>query len=628
MHYSQRPFSLRTREFVLPRVVLPFVVSLLLPLLAAPAPAQDRVAVASPMDASDALDFRSGAPEVVSQGPEGTSVLRFDDRFEGSIDLSKRGINPEAYDLMKIQIKADRGAQLQLTLSNHPNSGDASHWWVLDGLRGPLGWRTIWVDLNVPETIKEAEDERESWRKGAETTGSVLSIQGFVKNLGRRAAADAESIWIGDIRFVQQSVALDWNQADVSQAGGEDRPLVYSYPLQVTNKRDRSLTAQLALQPVDTTHARAEVPGSVSLDAGESKTVTATITLPEDVVARKPPLYTERFQAVARAEGIDDSEVTILRSSDPIHLVATVPLSAEQLQFPLYPPPSTLPNDILFFDEQAARRMAERQSPEALIQQALKNGIYNYSEDVDASAFRKALVSSAYLYDLHGTEKHLRIAETLLQALPQIWDKHYEEWTRQPVRQIASGIVVRWREDFHYTLGLGWRLAGTQRSPYQYSRDANAANGGMSAIIYAFDMLASDLTLTTRRAFIHEFLVPAGIQSRNHYIGDGNQQATVNAVTLYAGLAARNWPLAAFAYNAEHGVKGVLKWTFTDEGVHIRDGYQTYALRPIFWSAELLHGVGIPFYERHEERLREVVGAGFDDRTFWTFVERHRLDPE
>jgi hypothetical protein len=498
---------------------------------------------------------------------------------------------------------------------------------VLDGLRGPLGWRTIWVDLNVPETIKEAGDERESWRKGAEATNSALSFQGFVKDLGRRAAADAESIWIGDIRFVRHSVALDWNQADVSHAGGDEGPLVYSYPLQVTNERDRPLTAQLALRPVDVTYARAEVSRNISLDAGESKTVTATITLPADVAAQQPPLYTERFQAVAWAEGVDDSEVTILRSSDPIHLVATVPLPVERLAFPLYPPPSTLPDDLLFFDEEAARRMAERQSPEALIHQALENGIYNYSEGIDASAFRKALVSSAYLYDLTETKKYLRISETLLQALPRIWDEHYGEWTQQSVRQIASGIVVRWREDFHYTLGLGWRLAGTQRSPYQYSRDANAANGGMSSIIYAFDMLAPDLTPTTRRAFIHEFLVPAGIQCRNHYIGDGNQQATVNAVTLYAGLAARNWPLAAFAYNAEHGVKGVLKWTFTDEGVHIRDGYQTYALRPIFWNAELLHGVGIPFYEHHEERLREVVGAGFDDRTFWTFVKQHRLNP-
>ncbi len=577
------------------------------------------------MDTPDAIQLTRGQAQAVPAGPEGSTVLRFDDRFRGQIDLGAQNISPEAYDLLKVQVKADRGAQLQVTLTGHPSAAQASNWWVLDGLRGPLGWRTLWIDLRMVETTEELSDSGGASASDTSAGAHVLSIEGFVKDLGRNAAAEAESIWIGDIRFVRRAVRLDWDQTRVSHTGGGGAPLSYTYPLRLTNERDRPTTAHLALQPVETEHARAEVPTRVQLAPSETRTVEATVTLPADIAAQEPPLYTERFRAIARAEGIPDSEVTILRSSDPIHLVATVPIPESRLDFPLYPPPHALPRDILYFDAATARRQVARHAPDRLIKRALDEGIYNYSEQQDPTAFRKTLISAAYLHALSGETTYLDIAETLLGALPRIWDAHYEAWRQQPVRQIAAGIVVRWSDDFHYTLGLGWRLAGTQRSPYQYSRDANSAGGSMSAILYAFDMLAPHLSPSTRQAFIDGFLVPAALQCRNHYIGDGNQQATVNTVTLYAGLVARNWPLVAFAHNAQHGVGGILKWTFTDDGVHIRDGYQTYTLRPIFWTAELLHGVGVPFYERHEARLREVVGAGFNDQRFWDFVTRRRL---
>ena len=585
-------------------------------------PTQDRTVRASAMDAPDALQRVEGRPHAVPAGPEGTTVLRFDNRFRGHIDLGARDIAPRQYDLIKMQVKADRGAQLQVTLAGDPGPDRIAHWWVLDGLRGPLGWRTIWIDLRMVETLEDAPPPRTD----ADTTGGpTLTVEGFVKDLGRRAAAGASSIWIGEIRFVRRAVHLDWDQTRVSHSGGSGTPLTYTYPLRLTNERDRPTTATVTLRPVDVEHARAKGPFSVSLAPGETATVEATVTLPADVAARKPPLYTERFRAVARADGVPDSEVTILRSSDPVHLVATVPIPERRLRWPLFPPPDRLPGSILYFDATAARSVVARHAPQRLIEHALEAGLYNYSEGQDPAAFRKTLISAAYLYVLTDAPEHLHVAETLLAALPRIWDAHYAEWQRRPVRQIAAGIVARWDDGFHYTLGLGWRVAGTQRSPYQYSRDHNSAHGSMSALMYAFDMLAPHLSPSTRQSVVNGFLVPAALQCRNHYIGDGNQQATVNAVTLYAGLAARNWPLVAFAHNAQHGVHGILKWTFTDEGMHIRDGYQTYALRPLFWIGELLHGVGVPFYERHASRLREVVGGGFSDERFWQFVRRQRL---
>lgn len=165
---------------------------------------------------------------------------------------------------------------------------------------------------------------------------------------------------------------------------------------------------------------------------------------------------------------------------------------------------------------------------------------------------------------------------------------------------------------------------GTQRSPYQYSYDANAGGGSMSAMLYAYDMIAPELDPSTRKRIVEDFIVPAGLQCRNHYIGDGNQQATVNAVVLYAGLVSENWPLVAFAHSSSHSVREVLEWTFTDEGVHLRDGYQTYTLRPLFWNFELFHGVGVDLYARYESRLRKTVDQGFGDTYFWNWVQNQR----
>jgi hypothetical protein len=153
-------------------------------------------------------------------------------------------------------------------------------------------------------------------------------------------------------------------------------------------------------------------------------------------------------------------------------------------------------------------------------------------------------------------------------------------------------------------------------------------------MLYAFDTVARDLDPAVRKRFIEGFLLPAGIQCRNHYIGDGNQQATANMVTLYAGLAARNWPLVSFAYSSDHGIESIIEWTFDDDGVHHRKGYQTYVTRPVLWTAELLRGRGVDLYARHEDRLRAIVNADtaakgegrpFEDRYFWQFVTRERL---
>jgi len=88
----------------------------------------------------------------VSDGPRDGSVLQFEGRrFAGSINLKERGIQISRCDLLAVQVKAGRAAFLTVSIDYYPWSGKQARWYVLDGMRGPLGWQTIWVDLRRPE---------------------------------------------------------------------------------------------------------------------------------------------------------------------------------------------------------------------------------------------------------------------------------------------------------------------------------------------------------------------------------------------------------------------------------------------------------------------------------------------
>ena len=559
-------------------------------------------------------------------------------RFQGvenpvvRVDLAKAGIQPRDYDLIKLDVKADRGAFLRLALENYPHVGVTSYWYCLDTMRGDFDWRTIWVDLRFPEEIKYKVSGNQQ----------VLRMSGSVRETGHPKQKSNGMISVRSLRFTEKLIDIDWDQRQVLQHWLSNGDLVADYPLTVTNRTTETLVVSLEIKPFQAKHATATMSVErIEVLPKATASVTAKILLPSKAILNQDPLYCERFEIFAWDTRKPDSDVTILRSSDPIHLTVTVPVPEERVQFPLFPRVRDLPANLVAFDPRRARQIVATYDVDTLIEMALQNGIYIYEWndaglDEKVSAFRKTLVAAAYLYDVTEEPSYLATASQMLDALPRIWAAHYQRWTQLPVREISNGIIcyMNGTQRWHYTLGLGWRLAGTQRSPYQFSRGANARDGTMSSMIYAFDLVAQDLAEPVRRRFIQDFLLPAGIQCRNHYIGDGNQQATANAVTLYAGLAARNWPLVSFAYSSEHGFRNIMVTCFDRDGVQIRKNYQTYTIRPMLWASELLFGCGINTYQEYANRYRQLVyadpaakdmGQAFEDIYFWEFVESNRL---
>lgn len=210
-----------------------------------------------------------------------------------------------------------------------------------------------------------------------------------------------------------------------------------------------------------------------------------------------------------------------------------------------------------------------------------------------------------------------------------------------PVRWLAVMVVAALtvsagaQELPKIVAAMGWFIMGTQRGAYYYGTGGNGAQGSMSSVAWAFDMIAKDLDPGLRQRVIDGFFLPAAMQARNHYIGDGNQQAKADLTAMWGGLLARNWPLVSFGYSSEHGYKGILEWAFDDDGVQLRKNYQSYTMQPIFWINELFYGAGLNLYERHEERLRQIInadpqaknmGGSYKDSGFWNWAAKTRLD--
>ena len=201
----------------------------------------------------------------------------------------------------------------------------------------------------------------------------------------------------------------------------------------------------------------------------------------------------------------------------------------------------------------------------------------------------------------------------MLRAAAEHFPKLRDQWQQQDVIEISNGILSIG------TLRLGW-ATGSMRSPYFYQRHG---------MFNDFDLLAADMDAKDRQRIIQDFLVPAAIQMRNHNFGLGNQQDVVNYAILYAGLAARNWPLVSFAYDSDYGLLNQLAWDFDDDGLAGEGNYHAPAIRPILYATELLRQAGVDLYD---ERLylithspgADAIGKPFRD-TIVGYLDQHRF---
>ncbi len=591
--------------------------------------------VAAALDTVEGLGIEGDA-QIVAEGPGGAKALRTDGKVAGVIDLKALGVDPKAYDLLKIEVKADSRAWLIFGLENYPRPGWTSRWYPLDAVRGGFEWRTIWLDLRRPEEMFQAgrqggteQDDLESQR--LHLSARVQPAKRLIQDAGR-------AVLLRNLRFVKEAVRLEWDQTQAPYTWEKGKDLVFTYPLTLSNRLDRPVKAKVALLPFQVRDAKAAVvPEAVEIAPGQTATVTATVTLPAAAAAKAPPLYSEFFEARASVEGLEDSEVTILRSSDPIHLGVTVPVPEEKLAFPLLPRRKDLPPTILGFTEATRKRaeeLAAEVTPDDFDAWLGEIGPDRFRQPWDRSKldgqdrrnksfyrFLHGLSSCAWLYDLTGERAYLDKGTALLLRAAERFPELRRQWAATDVALISDGILCI------YCLSLGWQVGG-HWSPYEFPLLAYDYSDGM---VHNFDLLAADMDPAARETIIRDFLLPAALQMRNHYVGLTNIQNVQNHPVLYVGLLTRNWPLVAHAYASEHGLLNLLEWQFDEDGLANEGHYHNACIRPILWTTELLwHAAGVDLYQRRlhtilHSKSAEAIGQGYTGVNLRDYLVEHRF---
>lgn len=598
----------------------------------AAAPGSGLSRTVSALDGLDGIGQFEGNCSVVAEGPGGAAALRFEateakEDFSGRIDLEPLGVDPHDYDLLKIDVKADNNAFLQFTLENYPEPGDVSNWYPLDAIGRGFDWRTVWLDLKRPEEIEA---------KKATGPKPALLVSGAVRDLRWRMQGDSRCLWLRNLRLAQKALDLECDQTRAPYEWGPGKDLVYRYPVTVANRLERPVTARLSLVPTQVMHAYARLSEPrVDLKAKESKTIEVEVRLPCNIAERMPPLYCERFEVRGFAEGIPDSETTIVRSKTyPLALTVTVPIAEENLQFPLLPRPKDLPVAITGFDAAARKRAeaaAEAASPDDLdrvleapmqrsfaIDQGTRTFWYHAADPpVKAFTWRylDGLSACAFLYDATGDRRYLDKGTAMLLRAAQLFQRDLGAWRKFPVIVGSHGILGG------NTLALGWATGG-------YSAPFTLYRHGM---FNDFDLLARDMDPRARETILRDLIVPAAVRMQQHVLYF-NAQAVVDYPMLYAGLAARNWPLVSYAFSSERGIANLMQWSFDEEGCSLEGHYHASTIEPLLWAAELLHPQGVDLYDFRMGTIlhsRSAQAAGYPYRgPIVDYVDAERFSRE
>ncbi|MBM4042063.1 MAG: hypothetical protein FJ290_26505 [Planctomycetes bacterium] len=573
-----------------------------------------------------------GNLSVVAEGPGGTKALRFEataakEDFFGRLDLKTLGVNPHEYDLLKVEVKADNCAFLQLTLENYPEPGDVSNWYPLDAINRGSDWRTVWLDLKRPEEIQPK-------RASSETPALVLA--GAVRDVRWRMQGDSRCLWLKNLRLTRKAIDLECDQTKAPHEWGPKQDLVYRYAVTVANRLDQPVVARLSLLPAQVTYAYARLSEPrVELKPKQSKTIEVEVRLAGNIAARMPTLYCERYELRGFAEGIADSETTIIRSKVfPLALSVTVPLPEAKLQFPLMPRPKDLPVALTGFDENARKKAeaaAEAVGPDDLnkvldapmersfaIDQGKRTFWYHAGNPpVKEPTWRylNGLTACAFLYDTTGEKKYLDKGTALLLRAAELWQRDFEVWRKFPVIVGSHGILGG------NTLALGWATGG-YTSPFSMQRHG---------MFNDFDLLAKDMDPAAREKIIRDFIVPAAVRMQQHILYY-NAQAVADYPILYAAFASRNWPLASCAFSSERGIANLMQWSFDEEGCSIEGHYHASTIEPLLWCSELLYGRGIDLYDLRMGTIlhsRSARAAGYPFKgPIVDFVDAKRFPKE
>ncbi len=544
-----------------------------------------------------------------------------------TLDLGALGVDPKAYDEIRFDIKPlVSEVNLRVTLHGHLEPGQVSRWYLKT--KSATG---VWTPVRFEVDL----DDDGAYCRPREVDGPprTLELEMSKRMLGYPGEPKWRKARIRNLRLVRRMVEADFKLLEtvIDKDGGD---VAYTYKLHVANRTDAPVEARIDPDPDGRLHyVRAEAPGGVALDPGETKTVPVRLAIDRTKALALPPLYAEGCVPRVSVPGADDSDVLPLRGYRSFPMWAAVPMFerarwspaafqaaldarakalpaiAEWRKRTLRAADAALPHDYPVPDygppghDQGYRCSKckcwlKPAGPTTLHKHVCPEcgKVWENNEKFDA----------AYLKRYHGRRarnvRDLAVAwlltgkDAYAEKAAEILDDYARIYPDMPIlspRSTSSGSRLG-RSTLHSSYTLPVFAEG-----YDY--------------LYAADCLDAE-----RRERIEGFLRQAAVEICQHCVGYNNQQAEHFRAYGTVGIATGFWPLAAEAIHGEVGWHELVEYNYSEDGIaHEGAAYHRSSFKAMNEFAIAAWGAGVDLYTARFKRVFDgSIAAGLANTSY------------
>jgi len=503
-----------------------------------------------------------------------------------------------------------------MRLCRVPGYDRARNWYFKFTNRRPRTWRTAHFELRLDDDCPSNDKDP--------STRLVLNFSGW------QTGPEPYYEWrIRNIRAVSYPVTIDY---DETQKGFEERDgrLIYRYDLNVHNRDKREHECSIVLDRSRLKHFSAEAPDApFVLEAGEVKTVTATVAVPVEKARELEPLYLEEAPVFLRVRGLAEADTTVMRGWQDLPLFGAVPPRFAGGDRPRTRCDATrlarlrdwchrVPDFVRGFAwfRNAADAALRRElvypttaggysmgflcpkckadlRPQSLTQQycpGCKKAIVGNKalNDKAVTAFHSRNAQDVYqcglVHAVTGEEKYAARAKEILLKYAEMAP------TMEVVNPLATG----------YSNIFGWAMLG----------ESYLCTG----FPWGYDFLMATGALSEEGSAKIEggLLLPMLKRMSLHNASYSNQTAEYRSNQMYIALACGHWVMAAKALNWHYGFRELVEFAFDEDGWTVEGsrGYQTGAVVCLEELSEAAYFAGADVYG--DEKYRKVLKlAGF-----------------
>jgi len=499
----------------------------------------------------------------------------------------------------------DGGASLNwMKVENVPGYDRAREWYFKMSQRHCRQWRTARFELRLDDDCPA----------NSQTARTLLQLVFMTSS----RTITGPSVWrIKNLRAVRYPVRVDYDETKQNFAETREQ-YRYSYALTVHNAGEVPRNCRLVFERAALRHFSLTAPTrSFQVPARQTVTLPVSLAIAKTSARGLAPLYTEEVPFVLRVNGLEETDVAVLRGWQTLPLYATVPPRYALTEHP--------------------RVRCDAQRLVALRQWVKDDPHYRealtwFRKAADDSIARPLIVPKTAGEHVMGFECPVcRGPLQIVSDIEQFCPKCRKSISGNAALNAKAVVLLHIRNaNDAYYCALVYALTGETRYCDQarailleYAKTAptmhpvNPISTAYSNIIggsvlmeaytrgfpWAYDLLraADGLSADESRRIEEQFLLPIMQQVSLHHCGYGSQTTEMFAQETACALACGRWAMAGRALHGDFGLVDMIDHAFDAKGWAIENymdiqSNQNLITMPMLNMTEAAELAGMPIY--------------------------------